>query len=165
MKLTAIAAMGQNRVIGKNNDLIWHLPNDLKHFKNLTSGHHLIMGRKTYESLGKPLPNRINVVVTRQPSYKAPGCIVVGSIQEAIRKAEGDRTPFIAGGAEIYEQALPLLAVMELTLIHHNFDGDAFFPEYDKNEWEVVSEVFNAKDEKNPYDHTFIRLERKKTVV
>lgn len=161
MILTAIAAMADNRVIGRNNDLIWHMPEDLKHFKSLTSGHHVIMGRKTYESMGRPLPKRVNIVVTRQSGYEAPGCLVVPTIKDAIQKAENDEQPFIVGGGEIYRQSLPFLKKMELTIIHHEFEGDTHFPEYDPSEWEITRQDFHKKDEKNPYDYSFLTLERK----
>src|SRR5690606_36889832 len=106
MNVTLIAAMAENRVIGKDNDLIWHLPRDLRHFKEMTSGHHVIMGRKTYECMGKPLPGRTNIIVTRNEGYTADGCTVVNSLEEAIRSVDGDEQTFIIGGAEIYRQAM-----------------------------------------------------------
>lgn len=156
MNLTLIAAMDLNRVIGKDNDLIWHMPKDLKHFKELTSGHHVIMGRKTYESMGKPLPKRTNIIVTRDKGYKADGCIVVHSIEEALKKAEGDAQPFITGGAEIYKLALPYAQTIELTLIHHHFEGDTFFPPFESDKWKLTARVENEADEKNPYNFDYL---------
>jgi dihydrofolate reductase len=157
MNLTLIAAMGENRVIGKDNDLIWHMPNDLKHFKQLTSGHHIIMGRKTYESVGKPLPKRTNIIVTRDNNYKAEGCIVVNRIEDAIEIASGDEQPFITGGAEIYKLALPFAHTIELTLIHGTFEGDTFFPEFDEKNWKLESKEAHSADERNPFAYTFLR--------
>ncbi len=161
MNLTLIAAMGQNRVIGKNNDLIWHMPKDLQRFKKLTSGHHVIMGRKTYESMGRPLPKRTNIIVTRDKAYKAPGCIIVHDIEAAIQKAEGDAQPFITGGAEIYKLAFPYAKTVELTLIHHHFEGDTFFPEFEDKGWKLVEKETHKPDDKNryPFDYlTYIRV-------
>ncbi len=157
MNLTLIAAMATNRVIGKNNDLIWHMPTDLKHFKTLTSGHHVIMGRKTYESMGKPLPNRTNIVITRDENYQAEGCVIVHNMETAIKKAEGDAQPFITGGSEIYKLALPFANTIELTLIHGTFDGDTFFPQFDENIWKLESKEAHKADERNPYDYDFLR--------
>lgn len=157
MNLTLIAAMAQNRVIGNNNDLIWRLPKDLKHFKDLTSGHHIIMGRKTFESVGKPLPNRTNIIVTRQSDYKVAGCIIVNTLEEAINKASGDKQPFIVGGAEIYKQSLPYAQTIELTLVHETFEGDTSFPEFDLSKWKEVSREHYGIDEKNPHAMDFIK--------
>ena len=161
MNLTLIAAMAQNRVIGKNNDLVWHLPKDLKHFKELTKGHHIIMGRKTFESIGKPLPHRTNIVVTSKKDYKAPGCIVVHSLREAIQKAENDSRPFVAGGGEIYKQALEYADSMELTVVHHEFEGDTFFPEINSKEWELVNKESQHPDEKHKYAFDFLSYTKK----
>ena len=161
MNLTIIAAMAKGRVIGKDNDLIWHLPDDLKHFKNLTKGHHIIMGRKTYESMGRPLPARTNIVITRQKDYKADGCILVNTLEEAIQKAEGDSQPFIIGGGEIYKQALKYAQTMELTEVDGEFDGDTFFPKFDKELWQEVDRTHHSKDEKHQYAFDFIRYDRK----
>lgn len=149
--------MSSNRVIGNNNSLIWNMPSDMKRFIRLTKGHHVIMGRKTYESMGKPLKGRINIVVTRQSSYSAPGCIVVQSLEEAIQKAEGDQKPFVIGGSEIYKQAIKYGHTIELTLIHHEFEGDAYFPEFeDAGNWELVQKESHKADEDNPYDYDFL---------
>ncbi len=160
MKVTLIAAIAENGVIGKDNDLIWHLSDDLKRFKQLTKGHHVIMGRKTFESLGRPLPNRVNIVVSRNANYKAEGAIVVDSLKEALYKAEGDAQPFIIGGGAIYKQALGLAQTMELTKVHHAFEGDTYFPEFDENTWELVFKEHHPKDEKHQYSFDFLRYER-----
>ncbi len=152
--------MAKGRVIGKDNDLIWHLPDDLKHFKNLTKGHHVIMGRKTYESMGKPLPGRTNIVITRQKDFKANGCILVNTIEEGIQKAEGDSQPFIIGGGEIYKQALKYAQTIELTEVNGEFDGDTFFPTFDEKQWKEVSRTHHPVDEKHKYSFDFIQYSK-----
>lgn len=160
--LSIIVAVGENNVIGKDNQLIWHLPRDMKHFKETTTGHYIIMGRKTYESNGRPLPNRTNVILTRDKGYNAEGCIVVHSLEEAINLAKNDPEPFIIGGGVIYEIAMPLVDRIYLTQIHHKFNGDTFFPEINMGEWiEVEKRVFKP-DEKNKYPFTIFTLDRKK---
>ena len=160
--VSIIVATAEDNVIGKDNQLIWHLPADLKHFKQLTMGHPILMGRKTYESIGKPLPGRTSIIITRQEDFQAEGCIVVHSVQEAIAKAkELDDQVYIIGGAEIYKQALPLTDCIELTKIHHHFEGDTYFPEIKESEWEVVAEENHTPDEKNKYNYTFLTLKRK----
>lgn len=162
MKLTIIAAMSENRVIGKNNDLIWHLPDDLKHFKDLTKGHHVIMGRKTFESMNKkPLPHRVNIIVTRDKTYKAPGCILVHTLEDGIQKAEGDNQPFVIGGGKIYKQAMDYARVIELTIVRHKFKGDTYFPLIDEQDWKKVREEHHEADEKHRYSFDFVRFERK----
>ena len=157
MTLTIIAAMAENRVIGKDNDLIWRLPDDLKRFKSLTSGHHIIMGRKTFESMDKPLPNRTSVIITRDRHYKAPeGCIVVSSIEEAIKAAHSDQQPLIIGGGEIYKLALPYAHKMELTTVHSTFEGDTYFPEFNPDEWNAVDKSYHESDDRHQYPFTFI---------
>ena len=160
--LSIIVAVSENNVIGKDNDLIWHLPRDLKHFKDTTTGHYIIMGRKTFESNGRPLPNRTNVIITRDKNYTAEGCIVVHSLEEAIKRAENDSEPFIIGGGKIYEQALPLVDRIYLTQIHHSFEGDTYFPELDMNEWVVTDKRDFEPDEKNRYPFSILVLDRKK---
>ena len=159
--ITIIAAVAQNNALGKNNQLIWHLPADLKRFKKVTSNHHVIMGRKTYESLGKPLPNRTNIVVTRNTDYTANGCIVVNSIEEAIIIAKNDENPYILGGAEIYKQALKYADKLDITFVHHTFDADAFFPEIDTDVWEEVSREDFKADDKNKYNYSFVTYIKK----
>lgn len=160
MNLTIIAAMAKGRVIGKDNDLIWHLPDDLKHFKNLTKGHHVIMGRKTFESMGRPLPARTNIVITRQKDYKADGCILVHTLEEAIQKAEGDAQPFIIGGGEIYKQALKYAQTMELTEVNGEFEGDTTFPKFDEAQWKEMERSSHPVDEKHQYSFDFIRYQK-----
>jgi len=158
--LSIIAAVGNNNVLGKNNKLIWYLPADLKRFKQITSGHYVIMGRKTFESLGKPLPNRTNIVITKNKNYKAKGCFVAHSLNEALKLAKADNNPFILGGANVYQQAIAVADVLDLTFVHHNFDGDVFFPEIDKTIWkETMHQNFKA-DTKNKYNYSFVRFER-----
>lgn len=159
--LSIIVAISENNVIGKDNDLIWHLPRDLKHFKETTIGHYVIQGRKTYESYGKPLPNRTNVIITRDKDYTAEGCIVVHSLEEAIKKAENDTEPFIIGGGKIYEQALPLVDRIYITKIHHSFDGDTYFPEINMDEWKLTDKRDFEPDEKNKYPFSILVLDRK----
>jgi dihydrofolate reductase len=155
--LTIIVAAGENDAIGINNKLIWHLSDDLKRFKKLTSGHHIIMGRKTFESFPKPLPNRIHVVITRQENYRAPnGVIVVNSLNEAIEVSKSDDQPFIIGGGEIYKQAIPIAEKLEITRVHHNFEADTFFPIIDKTIWKEVSNTFHEKDENHEFSFSFI---------
>lgn len=166
--ISIIVAVAENNAIGKNNQLLWHLPADMKIFKEKTIGHCVITGRKNFESIPekfRPLPNRTNIVVTRQKDYQAPGAIVVNSLSEAIDKAKatGDNEIFIIGGGEIYKQALHLADKIYLTKVHHHFyDADTFFPELNLNEWNVLcNQKYNA-DEKNRYSFTFFELERKK---
>ena len=134
-----IAAAAENRALGKDNQLVWHLPNDFKRFKSLTTGHYIIMGRKTFESFPKPLPNRTHVIITRQKGYEAEGCIVVNSIEKAIEICPKNEESFIIGGGEIYNLSLPFADKIELTVVHHTFEADAFFPEINKNEWEITN--------------------------
>jgi len=134
--ISIIAAVAENRAIGIHNRLPWHLPADLKYFRNKTLGHHVIMGRKNYQSIGKPLPQRTNIVITRDPGFDAPGCVVVNSIDAALAAADGDPEVFIIGGAGIYAQSLPFADRLYLTLVHHSFEGDTYFPEL---EWALTS--------------------------
>lgn len=149
-------------MIGKDNDLIWHLKNDLKRFKALTSGHCIIMGRKTFESFPKPLPNRTHIVITRQQDYKAPdGVIVVNSLEAAIKMAELDSNPFIIGGGEIYKQALEVVDTIEFTRVHHSFKGDTFFPVLNETIWKETNRVFNTKDDLHKFDFSYITYKRR----
>lgn len=150
-----IAAAAENRALGKDNQLVWHLPNDFKRFKNLTTGHYIIMGRKTFESFPKPLPNRTHVIITRQKNYQAEGCIVVDSIEKAIESCPENEDAFVIGGGEIYNLAIAFADKIELTVVHHNFEADAFFPEIKPEDWELINSDFQAKDEKHLYDYTF----------
>lgn len=160
--ITIIAAIANNNALGKDNDLIWHLPADLKRFKKVTSGHHILMGRNTFESIGKPLPNRTTVIITRNSDYKAKGCIVVDSIEKAIDVAKEDEQIFIIGGAQIYKQTIAsnLVDQLDITKVHHAFDADVFFPEIDTAIWKEVSREGFVADEKNKYDYSFIRYKK-----
>ena len=162
---TIIVARADNRVIGRDNQLIWKMPNDLKFFKEKTSGHFVIMGRKSYESLGKPLPNRLNIVITRNTSYAVEGALVVHSLQEALKLAENQKQKevFILGGGEIYKQAFEkeLVDKMYITEIKDSFEGDTYFPEYNKDEWREINREEYQADHLNPHDYAFVTLERK----
>ncbi|KAA5543456.1 dihydrofolate reductase [Adhaeribacter rhizoryzae] len=161
--IASIFAMSENRVIGKENKLPWHLPADLKFFKATTLHHPILMGRKTYESIGKPLPLRTSVIITRQPDYQVPGTLVVNSLTEAINKAqEINKDIFIIGGAEILKEALPLIDTMYLTLIHATFEGDVYYPAYNEQDWQEVWREDHQPDEKNIYPFSFIKLLRRK---
>lgn len=163
MRVSLLLAASENNVIGKDNKLPWHLPDDLKYFKNLTWGLPILMGRKTFDSIGKPLPGRKSIVITRNGAWQHEGVDVVHSIEDAIQKAEGygAKEIFVIGGAEIFETALPTANRIYLTSIHHQFDGDVFFPQINEEEWQVVSSRFCEKDEKNAFDHTYQVWERK----
>ncbi len=164
-EICIIAAMGENRVIGSAGKIPWHLPADFKHFKDLTMGHPVIMGRKTFESIGKPLPGRMNIVITHDLGYKAEGISVAHSLQEAMRFAEdsisgeGNKV-FILGGAQIYAMALPAADKLFITNVHGTFAGDAFFPEIDPEMWTVSSSERHQKDEKNPFDFDFLTYDK-----
>lgn len=155
--ISLIWAMAENRVIGIDNRLPWHLPADLKRFRALTSGHHILMGRKTFESFPKPLPNRVHIVITRDQAYRPPhDCIVVHSIDEAFNVARQDSEIFIIGGASLYAQTVARADRLYLTLIHTNANGDAKFPEIDWGDWKEVRRQEVAADEKNPYACSFV---------
>ena len=156
-----IAAVAENNALGKDNELVWHLPNDFKRFKALTSGHHIIMGRKTFESFPKPLPNRKHIIITRQKKYQAEGCIIVESIEEAINICPKDDNSFIIGGGEIYTLGLPYTDKIEITRVHESFEADTYFPEINNKEWKIVCSEFNKKDEKHKYDYTYQTFIRK----
>ncbi len=163
MKLALIAAVANNNVIGRENKLIWHLPADLKHFKNLTMGHTLIMGRKTFESIGKPLKGRKTIVLTSKKNYDAQGCQLAGSIKDALHQVKDEKEVFVAGGSQIYEQTIGLHHTRRLyiTRVYANFEGDTFFPDINTEKWELVSiEEFDA-DEKNKYPYAFLKYKRK----
>lgn len=153
--IIAIAAIGMNNELGKDNQLIWHLPNDFKRFKTLTTGHYIIMGRKTFESFPKPLPNRTHVIITRQKNYTAENCIVVDSLKKAIAVCPKDEDVYVIGGGEIYNQSIDFADKLEITKVFHSFEADTFFPEIDTTKWKLVSEEFHAKDEKHAYDFCF----------
>lgn len=163
MKLSLIAALATNDVIGRNGQVPWHLPTDLRRFKTLTMGHHLIMGRKTFASVGRPLPGRVNVVITRQDDWTADGVTVVHSLEEALRVAAGaeDTETFIAGGAEIYELSIHRADRMYLTRVHAEVEGDTWFPEFDDvSEWKLIDAEHCEADEKNEYPFSFLTYDR-----
>jgi len=161
-ELTIIVAAGENDAIGKDNQLIWHLSDDLKRFKALTNNHHIIMGRKTFESFPKPLPNRIHIVISRQENYKVPeGVILVNSLANAIDAARNDDQPFIIGGGEIYKQALLFANKIELTRVHHSFEADTFFPKIDTSIWKETSNIFHDKDDNHAYAFSFITYKKR----
>jgi len=158
--ISLIAAMASNRVIGINNTLPWHLPADFKHFKAVTMGKPILMGRKTYESIGRPLPGRTNIIITHNPSYVAEGCHVVNSIEQALTLTENDAEVMVIGGASFYQQTLPIAQRIYLTIIHHDFDGDAHFVKYDESIWREVQRVDHQPDENNRYPYSFLTLEK-----
>jgi dihydrofolate reductase len=157
-----IAAVAENNALGKNNDLLWHLPLDFKRFKEITSGHHIIMGRKTFESFPKPLPNRTHIVISRQENYNPEGCIVVENLEKAIAVCPTEEHLYIIGGGEIYSQSIHLADQLDITRVHHSFDADVYFPEINPEIWELTSEIFNSKDEKHLFDYTFQTFIRRK---
>ncbi len=157
MIISLLLAASENNVIGKDNTLPWHLPNDLKYFKNLTWGLPILMGRKTFDSIGKPLPGRKCIVITRQQGWQHDGVEVVHAIDDAVQKAQalGAKEIFVIGGAEIFNAALAQADRIYLTRIHRQFDGDVFFPDIDEAVWQLSSSRFCEKDEKNQYNHTY----------
>lgn len=159
--ITLIAAAGENNELGKDNDLVWHLPNDFKRFKQLTTGHHIIMGRKTFESFPKPLPNRVHVVISRNPNYKKEGAIVVPTMNAALEIAKEDPQPFIIGGGEIYALGMDVADKIELTRVHGMFEADTFFPEIPEADWELVASEFHEKDERHQFAFTYQTFIRK----
>ncbi|MDO8503492.1 MAG: type 3 dihydrofolate reductase [bacterium] len=161
-RISLIAALGRNRVIGKNNRLPWKLPADLKHFHDLTLGKTVVMGRRTFESIGRPLPNRTNIVITSGEGYSAPGSKIVHSVDEALKAFGKDEEVMIIGGASIYEQFLPLSKKIYLTQIDEDFEGDAYFPAFDPDEWLEREREEKTPDRENAYRYTFLTLERKK---
>ncbi len=162
MTLSIIVALGRNRAIGYQNTLPWRLPTDMQRFKQLTMGHHLLMGRKTFESIGRPLPGRTSIIITRQSDFQAAGCLLAHSLAEAIAlaQARGEQEAFVIGGAEIYAQALSLADRMYLTLVEAEPEADAFFPAFAEKGWEASAEEGFAADEKNQYAMKFITLKR-----
>ena len=161
MNISIVVAISQNNAIGKNNQLLWHLPADLKHFKEITSGNCIIMGRKTYDSIGRPLPNRRNVVITRNTALKIEDVEVVTSLEDAISLCENEKEIFIIGGAEIYKEALALTDTIYLTTVHQHYDADAFFPEIKSEDWLEIDSESHKADEKNKVDYTFSTLKRR----
>ncbi len=161
--ISIIVAMANNRVIGKNNDMPWHLPADLQHFKSVTLGKPIIMGRKTYESIGRPLPGRQNIIVSRNPEYRVEGCKVVRSLQEATALVQNEEEIMIIGGGKLYAQALESADRLYLTFIDLEVDGDTHFPEYEHLNIKEVKREKHHKDEKNPYDYQFVDFEIRKS--
>lgn len=161
--ISFIVAMDNNRVIGKNEKLPWHLPADLNFFKKVTMGHPIVMGRKTFESIGRPLPGRENIVITRNENYKTEGCTIINSVSN-IKEIEKqiDEEVFIIGGAEIFKETFPIVDRLYITLIDDVFDGDTFFPKFDENLWKLISKEKGIKDDKNIYNYYFLIFERKK---
>ena len=160
--ITIIAAIAKNNALGKNNDLIWHLPEDLKRFKKVTTGHHILMGRNTFESIGRPLPNRTTIIITKNENYVQEGCLIANSVEQAIKMAHEDDQIFIIGGAQVYEYAMKhdFADALDITLVHHEFDADVFFPEIDSSIWKRVEREDFIADEKNKFDYSFIRYKK-----
>ena len=160
--ITVIAAIASNNALGKDNDLIWHLPADLKRFKKVTTGHYILMGRNTYESIGKPLPNRTTIIITRNKNYFKEGCLIANSLEQAVEMSKEEAQVFIIGGAQIYKETVAknLAQQLDITLVHKDFEADVYFPEIDPKIWkEVVRENFEA-DEKNKLDYSFISYQK-----
>jgi dihydrofolate reductase len=162
--ISILVAMAKNRVIGRNNALPWQLPPDLKRFKELTMGHHIVMGRKTYESIGRHLPGRTSVIITRQPDYQVPGAIVVASIDQALKICsagkEVDQEIFVIGGAQIYRQSLELCQRIYITEIQQEFDGDTLFPELNQQEWREISREKHRLNDRDGLEYHFVVLDR-----
>lgn len=167
MKISIVVAVAENGAIGRGGDLLWRLPADLQHFKRITTGHHVVMGRKTYESIPpkfRPLPERINIIITRQKTFKAEGCRVVSTIEEAIQFAEdsGEEELMIIGGGEIYKQIFERTNKIYLTTVKHSFaDADTFFPEIKESEWKEISSEQHQADDKHAYAYEFKELKRR----
>jgi dihydrofolate reductase len=159
-RITIIAAAASNHALGKDNKLIWHLSKDLQHFKTLTNGHAVIMGRKTFESMPRALPNRTNIVITRQSDYQAENITVASSLSEALTMAKDDPRPFIIGGGEIYKEAMSIADEIELTRVHADFDADTFFPEINSHQWKEVWREEHTADEKHAHAFTFLRYQK-----
>jgi len=165
MNISMIAAVSANRIIGKNNDLPWNLPDDMKYFMQTTKTHHVIMGRKNYQSIPekfRPLPNRVNIVITRQETFEAPGCVVMHNLDDALRYAEaqGEEEVFIIGGAEIYRDGLPYSNRLYLTEIKAEIEGDTYFPDFNRQQWREQSRVYHGKDERHPFAFDFVIYEK-----
>jgi dihydrofolate reductase len=157
IRVSLVVAVSENNVIGKDNRLLWNLPNDMKFFKNTTWGMPVIMGRKTFESLGKPLAGRTNIVITGKPDWQAPGTITVSSLDDALKAAEETdaKEVFVIGGGQVYEQAMPVANRIYYTRVHTTVDGDTFFPVIDTVQFRLVSELPFTKDDRHAFDYTF----------
>lgn len=164
MHIAAIVAISENAVMGKNNQLPWHLPADLQHFKKITMGKPILMGRKTFDSIGRVLPGRCNVIITRDEAFQAPGCVVATSIDTALASVSYCDEIFVIGGAALFQQMLPMVDRLYLTIIHHEFDGDTFFPDINLAEWQETEREDHLPDEVNRYSYSFITLEKKALV-
>lgn len=164
--ISFIVAMDENRVIGKNNELPWHLPEDLKYFKRVTMGHPIIMGRKTFESIGRPLPGRENIIITRNKEFQTDKCTVINSVEELLKYCHENPNEeyFVIGGAEIFKQLISHVDHLYITFIHEHFDGDTYFPSIDMKEWELISKEQGLQDEKNPYQYEFL-IYKKKLII
>jgi len=160
--ISLIAALAENRVIGAHNTLPWRLPNDLKHFRRLTTGHAVVMGRKNHESIGKPLPERTNIVVTRNRDYRAAGCLIAHSVDEALRLAKNDPEIFVIGGADIFRETLARAGRLYLTEVHATVPGDVYFPAFDRSAWREIQRERHEPDERHAYAYSFVLLERTK---
>ncbi len=162
MIVSAIVAATENGVIGKGNEIPWYLSGDFKYFKRTTMGHHIIMGRHTYISIGRPLPKRTNIIITRNPYYVVSNCLIAHSIQEALELAHdnGEEEAFFIGGGSVYEKSMPYLDKIYLTVVHTELEGDTFFPKLSEEEWNEVSAERHTADEKNDFDYTFKVFER-----
>ncbi|WP_423063146.1 type 3 dihydrofolate reductase [Candidiatus Paracoxiella cheracis] len=160
MIISLIAAMDKNRIIGNDNRLPWHLPADLKHFKAITLNKPIIMGRKTFDSIGKPLPQRRNMVISRQKKLNLPGCEVFSSLSDAIKAVDTNEEVMMIGGESIFRESLSLADRLYLTIIDHEFEGDTVFPQWDKKAWKIISSETHQSDERNRYGYTFIQLEK-----
>jgi dihydrofolate reductase len=160
-KFSIIVAMARNRTIGVNNTLPWRCPEDLKYFKALTMGHHMIMGRKTFDSIGKPLPGRTTVVVTRNADLEIAGCVIAHSLNEAFAACTGDEEIFIVGGAELYRQAVSVADTLYITEIQQDVEGDAHFPEFDKSAWQETSREVHTQDAPQPLEFHFVTYRKK----
>jgi len=160
-EITIIAAVSENNVLGKNNKLIWHIPNDLKRFKKLTLGHSVIMGRKTFESIARPLPQRKNIILTRNKNYKAKDTLIAHNVKEALNFCENDNQPFIIGGGEIYKLFMSISNKIELTRIHKSYDGDAFFPEILEEKWKLVNSKKNNFNETKIINFSYLTYIKK----
>jgi len=163
MTITLLVAAAENNAIGKNNQLLWHLPNDMKFFKNTTWGMAVIMGRKTYESVNKPLPGRFNIVITRQADWKAEGVMVAADLNTALQKAKETNCNeiFVIGGGEIYKQSMEMADKIYITRVHATLDGDTFFPEIDESKWELIKNQDFTADEKHAFAYSFQTWQKK----
>jgi dihydrofolate reductase len=160
--ITVIAAIAKNYALGKDNNLIWHLPADLKRFKKVTTGHYILMGRNTYESIGRPLPNRTTIIITRNKNYFKEGCLIANSLEQAIEMAKPAAQIFIIGGAQIYKETIAkdVAVQLDITLVHYSFEADVFFPEIDPKIWKEVAREDYKADEKNDYDYSFVSYQK-----